>query len=185
MTHRLLAAAALMLVTTSISWANTEGVPNVKTPDPEKVTAQMEDTLEEIQAFTVEQKNDAMRAARHALDDLDRQITLLQRKPTPLGKDLGKTSGWVHRATLKSRNVDMLKGCSYEKIDDAGLHIKIGEESRVLDVDHVVICAGQESLRELYQEEAKNFHLIGGADLAAELDAKRAIRQGAEVAAAL
>jgi 2,4-dienoyl-CoA reductase (NADPH2) len=114
-----------------------------------------------------------------------RQITLLQRKPTPLGKDLGKTSGWVHRATLKSRNVDMLKGCSYEKIDDAGLHIKIGEESRVLDVDHVVICAGQESLRELYQEEAKNFHLIGGADLAAELDAKRAIRQGAEVAAAL
>ncbi|MBU86279.1 hypothetical protein [Alcanivorax sp.] len=78
MTHRLLAAAALMLVTTSISWANTEGVPNVKTPDPEKVTAQMEDTLEEIQAFTVEQKNDAMRAARHALDDLDRQITLLQ-----------------------------------------------------------------------------------------------------------
>ncbi len=114
-----------------------------------------------------------------------RQITLLQRKPTSLGKDLGKTSGWVHRATLKSRNVDMLKGCSYEKIDDAGLHIKIGEESRVLDVDHVVICAGQESLRELYQEEAKNFHLIGGADLAAELDAKRAIRQGAEVAAAL
>ncbi len=114
-----------------------------------------------------------------------RQITLLQRKPTSLGKDLGKTSGWVHRATLKSRNVDMLKGCSYEKIDDAGLHIKIGEESRVLDVDHVVICAGQESLRELYQEEAKNFHLIGGADLAAELDAKRAIKQGAEVAAAL
>jgi len=114
-----------------------------------------------------------------------RQITLLQRKPTSLGKDLGKTSGWVHRATLKSRNVEMLKGCSYEKIDDAGLHIKIGEESRVLDVDHVVICAGQESLRELYQEDAKNFHLIGGADLAAELDAKRAIRQGAEVAAAL
>ena len=78
MTHRLLAAAALMLVTTSISWANTEGVPNVKTPDPEKVATQMEDTLEEIQAFTVEQKNEAMRAARHALDDLDRQITLLQ-----------------------------------------------------------------------------------------------------------
>ncbi|MED5388189.1 MAG: FAD-dependent oxidoreductase, partial [Pseudomonadota bacterium] len=114
-----------------------------------------------------------------------RQITLLQRKPTPLGKDLGKTSGWVHRATLKSRNVEMLRGCSYEKIDDAGLHIKIGEENRVLDVDHVIICAGQESLRELYQEGADNFHLIGGADLAAELDAKRAIRQGAEVAAAL
>ncbi|SDW31905.1 NADPH-dependent 2,4-dienoyl-CoA reductase [Marinobacter mobilis] len=112
-----------------------------------------------------------------------RQITLLQRKPTSVGKDLGKTSGWVHRATLKARNVDMLKGCSYEKIDDQGLHIKIGEQARVLDVDNVIICAGQESLRELYQEDAENFHLIGGAELAAELDAKRAIRQGAELAA--
>lgn len=114
-----------------------------------------------------------------------RKITLLQRKTTSLGKDLGKTSGWVHRATLKSRNVEMLPGCSYEKIDDAGLHIKIGEETRVLDVDHVILCAGQESLKELYQEGRDNFHLIGGADLAAELDAKRAIRQGAEVAAKL
>lgn len=114
-----------------------------------------------------------------------RKITLLQRKTTSLGKDLGKTSGWVHRATLKSRNVEMLPGCSYEKVDDAGLHIKIGEETRVLDVDHVILCAGQESLRELYQEGRENFHLIGGADLAAELDAKRAIRQGAEVAAKL
>ncbi|EKF75562.1 2,4-dienoyl-CoA reductase [Alcanivorax hongdengensis A-11-3] len=114
-----------------------------------------------------------------------RQITLLQRKTTTLGKDLGKTSGWVHRATLKSRNVEMLPGCSYEKIDDAGLHIKIGDKTRVLEVDNVVICAGQESLRELYKEEAKNFHLIGGADLAAELDAKRAIKQGAELAASL
>ena len=112
-----------------------------------------------------------------------RQITLLQRKSTPLGKDLGKTSGWVHRATLKSRNVEMLKGCSYDKIDDDGLHITINEKQRVLDVDHVVICAGQESLRELYQDDADNYHLIGGADLAAELDAKRAIRQGAELAA--
>ncbi|SFM35155.1 NADPH-dependent 2,4-dienoyl-CoA reductase [Marinobacter zhejiangensis] len=114
-----------------------------------------------------------------------RQITLLQRKPTSLGKDLGKTSGWVHRATLKARNVEMLKGCSYEKIDDDGLHIKQGEKVRVLDVDNVIICAGQESLKELYREEAENFHLIGGADLAAELDAKRAIRQGAELAASL
>lgn len=112
-----------------------------------------------------------------------RQITLLQRKSTPLGKDLGKTSGWVHRATLKSRNVEMLKGCSYDKIDDDGLHITINEKQRVLDVDHVIICAGQESLRELYQDDADNYHLIGGADLAAELDAKRAIRQGAELAA--
>lgn len=114
-----------------------------------------------------------------------RKITLLQRKTTALGKDLGKTSGWVHRATLKSRNVEMLAGCSYEKIDDAGLHITIDGQSRVLDVDNVILCAGQESLRELYEENNKHFHLIGGAELAAELDAKRAIRQGAEVAAAL
>ncbi len=114
-----------------------------------------------------------------------RELTLLQRKTSSLGKDLGKTSGWVHRATLKARNVDMLAGCSYEKIDDAGLHIKIGEETRVLDVDNVILCAGQESLKELYQEGKDNFHLIGGAELAAELDAKRAIRQGAEVAAKL
>ncbi|MED5390087.1 MAG: hypothetical protein VX793_14600 [Pseudomonadota bacterium] len=78
MTHRLLAAATLMLVTTATAWADTEGVPNVKTPEPEKVEAQMEENLEDIQAFTVEQKNEAMRVARHALDDLDHQITLMQ-----------------------------------------------------------------------------------------------------------
>ena len=114
-----------------------------------------------------------------------RELTLLQRKTSSLGKDLGKTSGWVHRATLKARNVEMLPGCSYEKVDDAGLHIKIGEETRVLDVDHVILCAGQESPKELDQEGKDNYHLIGGAELAAELDAKRAIRQGAEVAAKL
>ncbi|MDX1756175.1 MAG: NADPH-dependent 2,4-dienoyl-CoA reductase [Marinobacter sp.] len=114
-----------------------------------------------------------------------REITLLQRKPTHLGKDLGKTSGWVHRATLKSRQVQMLRGCSYERIDDEGLHIRVGDKAMTLRVDNVVICAGQESLRELYQESADNYHLIGGADLAAELDAKRAIRQGAELAASL
>ena len=78
-----------------------------------------------------------------------------------------------------------MKGCNYEKIDDQGLHITQGGESVVLEVDTVVICAGQESLRELYREGKNNFHLIGGADLAAELDAKRAIRQGAELAARL
>ena len=78
MTHRLLAAATLMLVTTAAAWAETEGVPHVKTPEPEKVETQMEENLDDIQEFTVEQKNEAMRAARHALDDLDRQITLMQ-----------------------------------------------------------------------------------------------------------
>ncbi|MCG8610456.1 MAG: NADPH-dependent 2,4-dienoyl-CoA reductase, partial [Pseudomonadales bacterium] len=121
-----------------------------------------------------------------------RQITLLQRKSSQLGKDLGKTSGWVHRATLKSKGVHMLPGVTYKKIDDEGLHIEFDGKEQVLDVDHVVICAGQESLRELFPGEEKQskrsgsrFHLIGGADLAAELDAKRAIRQGAELAASL
>ena len=119
------------------------------------------------------------------VDKPEREIYLLQRKTSSLGKGLGKTSGWVHRAVLKKKGVHFMKGCNYEKIDDEGLHITQGGESVVLDVDTVVICAGQESLRELYQEGRNNFHLIGGADLAAELDAKRAIRQGAELAARL
>lgn len=119
-----------------------------------------------------------------------REIYLLQRKPTSLGKDLGKTSGWVHRAVLQKKGVKMLKGCSYEKIDDQGLHITQGDESVLLEVDTVVLCAGQESLKALYEQgnadgKANNWHLIGGAELAAELDAKRAIRQGAELAARL
>ena len=120
-----------------------------------------------------------------------RKIYLLQRKESTPGKGLGKTSGWVHRATLKHRNVEMLPGCSYDRIDDHGLHITQNDKQGLLhkqgllEVDQVVICAGQESLRELYQEQAANHHLIGGADLAAELDAKRAIKQGSELAARL
>src|SRR5690606_29827909 len=119
-----------------------------------------------------------------------REVFLLQRKPTSLGKDLGKTSGWVHRAVLQKKGVKMLKGCSYEKIDDQGLHITQGDEPVLLDDDTVVLCAGQESLKALYEQgsadgKANNWHLIGGAELAAELDAKRAIRQGAELAARL
>ncbi|MEY1662477.1 FAD-dependent oxidoreductase [Isoalcanivorax beigongshangi] len=119
-----------------------------------------------------------------------RKIYLLQRKTTALGKDLGKTSGWVHRAVLKMKAVEMIAGAQYERIADEGLYIRVGEEQHLLEVDNVVICAGQESVRELYRETAKGasgpkFHLIGGAELAAELDAKRAIRQGAELAASL
>lgn len=122
-----------------------------------------------------------------------REIYLLQRKTTSLGKDLGRTSGWVHRAVLQKKAVKMMKGCSYDKIDDQGLHITQGGESVLLDVDTVVLCAGQESLKELFElsqnekatNASANFHLIGGAELAAELDAKRAIRQGAELAASL
>ncbi|MEO6472562.1 MAG: NADPH-dependent 2,4-dienoyl-CoA reductase [Aeromicrobium sp.] len=122
-----------------------------------------------------------------------RDITLLQRKETELGKGLGKTSGWVHRATLKDSNVVMVPGVWYDSIDDDGLHItlnkgKDNEESQVLDVDTIVLCTGQESLRELLEPleaAGKSTHVIGGADFAAELDAKRAIKQATELAARL
>ena len=122
-----------------------------------------------------------------------RQIYLLQRKETKVGAGLGKTSGWVHRATLQRNNVEMLAGVEYQRIDDQGLHIMINGETRVLEVDNVILCAGQESLTELMpdqsSENGKNstprFHKIGGAALASELDAKRAIREGAELAASL
>lgn len=118
-----------------------------------------------------------------------RDVYLLQRKKTKPGRGLGKTTGWIHRAALDMKNVEMLAGVAYDKIDDEGLHITIDEkEKRVLNVDNVVICAGQDSRRNLYDElvaSGKSAHLIGGADVAAELDAKRAIKQGSELAAAL
>ncbi|MFC4376917.1 FAD-dependent oxidoreductase [Nocardia halotolerans] len=120
-----------------------------------------------------------------------RDVVLLQRKSTPFGKDLGKTSGWVHRAALKAKGVEHVGGVNYERIDDAGLHISFGEQRenpRVLEVDNVIVCAGQESVRELEEPlraAGVELHLIGGADLAAELDAKRAIDQGTRLAARL
>jgi len=118
-----------------------------------------------------------------------RQVWLLQRKSTRPGAGLGKTSGWVHRATLARNGVTMLAGVQYDRIDDAGLHITVGGERRLLEVDNVVICAGQESLAELMPAAESSggprFYKIGGAALAAELDAKRAIREGAELAARL
>jgi 2,4-dienoyl-CoA reductase (NADPH2) len=121
-----------------------------------------------------------------------RQLWLLQRKSTRPGAGLGKTSGWVHRATLARHGVTMMAGVQYERIDDAGLHITVGGERRLLAVDNVVICAGQESLAELMPLEGRResgsgprFHKIGGAALAAELDAKRAIQEGAALAARL
>mmetsp|Transcript_314 Transcript_314/g.524 ORF Transcript_314/g.524 Transcript_314/m.524 type:complete len:148 (-) Transcript_314:20-463(-) len=120
-----------------------------------------------------------------------RQVTLMQRKAKALGKGLGKTTGWIHRAALKMKNVEMLGGVNYEKIDDDGLHISFGEareNPRVLDVDNVVICAGQisdRSLADALEAEGVTCHVIGGADVAAELDAKRAINQGTRRAASL
>ncbi len=115
-----------------------------------------------------------------------RNVTLLQRKKTKPGKGLGKTTGWIHRASLKNKKVKILAGADYLKIDDQGLHIKVQDQVKCLEVDNVIICAGQNPLRELYdqmQDSNKEVYLIGGADVAAELDAKRAIRQGAELAA--
>jgi 2,4-dienoyl-CoA reductase (NADPH2) len=117
-----------------------------------------------------------------------RDIYLLQRKTSKVGAGLGKTSGWIHRTSLKNHGVKMLNGVSYDRIDDDGLHITVNEKQQTLDVDHVVICAGQEPLRELETEMlALNIpvHVIGGAFVAAELDAKAAIRQGAELANAI
>jgi 2,4-dienoyl-CoA reductase (NADPH2) len=116
----------------------------------------------------------------------EREVYLLQRKASKVGKGLGKTTGWIHRAALKQKRVQMINNVSYDKIDDAGLHITIGDKSTLLEVDNIIVCAGQEPLRELQQaieDSGKPVHLIGGADVAAELDAKRAIRQGAELAA--
>jgi 2,4-dienoyl-CoA reductase (NADPH2) len=103
-----------------------------------------------------------------------------------MGETLGKTTGWIHRLTLKLRNVVMIKGVSYNKIDNKGLHISVREKERLLEVDTVIICAGQEPLRELQQDLEDSglpVHWIGGADKALELDAKRAIDQGARLAA--
>lgn len=118
----------------------------------------------------------------------EREIYLLQRKTAVVGAGLGKTTGWIHRTGLKNRQVKMLAGVQYDKVDDQGLHITVDGQPSVLEVDHVVICAGQESFTAMYDQlknDGKNVHLIGGAKEAGELDAKRAIRQGAELAATL
>ncbi|ALG09659.1 NADPH-dependent 2,4-dienoyl-CoA reductase [Kibdelosporangium phytohabitans] len=120
-----------------------------------------------------------------------RQVYLLQRKESRIGKGLGKTTGWVHRAALAAKNVEQLTGVNYERIDDDGLHITFGkkrERPTTLEVDTVVVCAGQESMRDLADEliaAGVVTHVIGGADVAAELDAKRAIDQGTRLAASI
>ncbi|EIS7449392.1 NADPH-dependent 2,4-dienoyl-CoA reductase [Citrobacter sp. FDAARGOS_156] len=114
-----------------------------------------------------------------------RQIVMLQRKASKPGQGLGKTTGWIHRATLLSRGVKMIPAVSYQKIDDDGLHVMINGELQILNVDHVVICAGQEPRRELVDPlhaAGKTVHLIGGCDVAMELDARRAIAQGTRLA---
>ena len=122
---------------------------------------------------------------KHLYTLAERDIYLLQRKTTKVGAGLGKTTGWIHRSTLKNQGVKMVGGVEYLKIDDDGLHCKINGVDTLLEVDNVIVCAGQAPNRRLFDQLKEldvKVHLIGGADVAAELDAKRAIRQGAELA---
>ncbi|WP_120996384.1 NADPH-dependent 2,4-dienoyl-CoA reductase [Stutzerimonas urumqiensis] len=118
-----------------------------------------------------------------------REVFLLQRKKSKVGSGLGKTTGWIHRTGLKNKQVRMVNAVDYLKIDDQGLHVRVGEgEPQVLPVDSIIVCAGQDPLRELQpalEAAGRTVHLIGGADVAAELDAKRAIDQGSRLAASL
>jgi len=124
-------------------------------------------------------------------DAATRQVTLLQRKSEKLGKRLGKTTGWIHRAGLQMKNVQMIGGVNYDKIDASGLHVSEGashDNPRLIAADTIVLCAGQvpeRSLADALIAEGRSVHVIGGADVAAELDAKRAIDQGTRLAATL
>jgi len=150
-------------------------------------------TSQDIPAFMKEWGVDMSMQARGGIEGVETEVTpaarevfLLQRKKSKVGGKLGKTTGWIHRAGLINKGVTMVPACTYDKIDDQGLHITInGEEQQVLAVDNVIICAGQDPMRDLVEGLQKPHHLIGGADVAAELDAKRAIDQGTRLAAEL
>lgn len=145
--------------------------------------------LQWLQSWGIDKQYSARGALTTPISHMpNREVYLLQRKPTKVGKGLGPTTGWIHRASLLSKKVQMLPGVNYQRIDDDGLHIDIEGKSRCLAVDTVIICAGQEPQRALQQALEQSgiiVHLIGGADVAAELDAKRAIRQGAELASTI
>ena len=149
-------------------------------------------TSQDIPAFMKEWGVDMTLQARGGIEGVvaevspsAREVFLLQRKKTKVGAQLGKTTGWIHRTGLKNKGVHMIAGCTYDKIDDQGLHITVDGTEKVLDVDNVIICAGQDPMRALVEGLNKPHHLIGGADVAAELDAKRAIDQGTRLAAAI
>ncbi|MGL4684395.1 MAG: FAD-dependent oxidoreductase, partial [Hafnia alvei] len=149
-------------------------------------------TSQNIAEFCVEwgidtslQQSGGLRPEGPHLARSPRQIVMLQRKASKPGEGLGKTTGWIHRTTLLSRGVKMIPGVSYQKIDDAGLHVMIGGELQILSVDNVILCAGQEpnrTLAESLQAAHKTVHLVGGCDVAMELDARRAIAQGTQLA---
>jgi 2,4-dienoyl-CoA reductase (NADPH2) len=149
-------------------------------------------TSQNIPAFMKEWGVDMSLQARGGIEGVKAEVTespreiyLLQRKKSKVGAKLGKTTGWIHRTGLKNKGVNMIPSCTYQKIDDQGLHIEVAGEARILDVDNVVVCAGQDPLRELVEGLNKPYQLIGGADVASELDAKRAIDQGTRQALAI
>lgn len=149
-----------------------------------------EATSQNIAAFMKQWGVDMTLAARSGIEGIEpiehpspREVYLLQRKTSKVGKNLGKTTGWIHRAGLLKKQVKMIPGCEYVKIDDAGLHVMVNDEPTLLAVDNIIICAGQTPKRDLIEGLTKPHHLIGGADVAAELDAKRAIDQGVRLAA--
>jgi len=158
----------------------------------EYITHSGESTSTNIPAFMKEWGIDMTFGSRSGIEGIKaqpepspREVYLLQRKTTRVGKGLGKTTGWIHRAGLAMKGVRMMPGCDYSHIDDEGLHMKVGDDPQVLPVDTVIICAGQDPLRELVDGLELPHHLIGGADEAGELDAKRAIDQGTRLAAAM
>lgn len=147
-------------------------------------------TSQDIPAFMKEWGVDMTFQARGGIEGVEavvsapaREVYLLQRKKTKVGAKLGKTTGWIHRTGLKNKGVQMIPSCTYDKVDDQGLHITVDGIAKVLEVDNVIVCAGQDPMRELVEGLNKPHHLIGGADVAAELDAKRAIDQGTRLAA--
>ncbi len=158
----------------------------------ELLTHGSEDSSKDIKVFMQKWGVDMSLKSRGAVtgvprrvENSPRQVYLLQRKSGKVGAGLGKTTGWIHRADLKMKHVEMISGCEYTGIDDDGLHLNVTGEPRTLAVDNIVICAGQESRRELQDMVNIPVHIIGGADVAAELDAKRAIDQGVRLAVAL
>ncbi len=159
----------------------------------EYLTHEGSDSSQNIETFMREWGVDMSLQARGGIEGIEaapepskRSVSLLQRKQSKVGAGLGKTTGWIHRAGLEKRGVKMMPGCEYEKIDDDGLHLIINGETRLLPVDNIVVCAGQDPRRELAEAiTGKSLHIIGGADVATELDAKRAIDQGVRLAAVI
>ncbi len=159
----------------------------------EVLVHQGESTSQNIEAFMKEWGVDMSLQSRGGVEQIPqefepaaREVFLLQRKKTKVGANLGKTTGWIHRTDLVKKGVKMLSSCEYLKIDNQGLHLLVKGEPQLLDVDNVIICAGQEPERTVADQlQAKPVHLIGGADVASELDAKRAIDQGTRLAATI